>query len=101
MTLLHLCCSGCRAPRRKVTTMMPVSVPKVLVRPPGERQYEWMDLWESYVSRPAPAAAAAAPAAAPDAVAMLLPLMLPLPLPLVRPLPLLRCGPCCHEQHRA
>jgi ATP-dependent Clp protease protease subunit len=29
---------------------MAVSVPKVLVRPPGERQYEWMDLWESYVS---------------------------------------------------
>lgn len=31
--------------------MMPVSVPKVLVRPQGERQYEWMDLWESYVRR--------------------------------------------------
>jgi len=27
-----------------------VSVPKVLVRPPGQRQYEWVDLWESYVS---------------------------------------------------
>lgn len=28
--------------------MMPVSTPKVLVRPPGQRQYEWVDLWESY-----------------------------------------------------
>ncbi len=30
--------------------MMPVSTPKVLVRPPGERQMEWVDLWEAYVS---------------------------------------------------
>lgn len=30
--------------------MMPVSTPKVLVRPQGQRQYEWVDLWESYVS---------------------------------------------------
>jgi ATP-dependent Clp protease protease subunit len=37
-------------PRRKVTTMMPVSVPKVLMRPPGQRQSEWVDLWEAYVS---------------------------------------------------
>eukprot|EP00775_Hariotina_reticulata_P003425 gene3425-3697_t len=37
-------------PRRRLTTMMPVSTPKVLVRPQGQRQYEWMDLWESYVS---------------------------------------------------
>jgi len=35
-------------PRRKVTTMMPVSVPKVLMRPPGQRQSEWVDLWEAY-----------------------------------------------------
>lgn len=35
-------------PRRRVTTMMPVSVPKVLVRPQGQRQYEWVDLWEAY-----------------------------------------------------
>lgn len=28
--------------------MRAVSVPKVLVRPPGQRQYEWMDLWEAY-----------------------------------------------------
>jgi ATP-dependent Clp protease protease subunit len=28
--------------------MMPVSTPKVLVRPQGQRQYEWVDLWESY-----------------------------------------------------
>jgi hypothetical protein len=39
------------APKRKVTTMMPVSVPKVLVRPPGQKQMEWVDLWEAYVSR--------------------------------------------------
>ena len=38
-------------PSRKVTTMMPVSVPKVLVRPPGQRQSEWVDLWEAYVSQ--------------------------------------------------
>lgn len=31
--------------------MMPVSTPKVLVRPQGQRQYEWVDLWESYVSQ--------------------------------------------------
>ena len=37
-------------PTRKATTMMPVSVPKVLVRPPGQRQSEWVDLWEAYVS---------------------------------------------------
>ncbi|KAF8072412.1 CLPR2 [Scenedesmus sp. PABB004] len=36
------------APRRRVATMMPVSTPKVLVRPQGQRQYEWVDLWESY-----------------------------------------------------
>ena len=30
--------------------MMPVSTPKVLYRQPGQRQYEWVDLWESYVS---------------------------------------------------
>ncbi|KAG2435689.1 hypothetical protein HXX76_006889 [Chlamydomonas incerta] len=36
------------APKRKVTTMMPVSVPKVLCRPPGQRQSEWVDLWEAY-----------------------------------------------------
>ena len=40
-------------PSRKVTTMMPVSVPKVLVRPPGQRQSEWVDLWEAYVSHSA------------------------------------------------
>jgi len=28
--------------------MMPVSTPKVLYRQPGQRQYEWVDLWESY-----------------------------------------------------
>eukprot|EP00983_Pelagomonas_calceolata_P027068 850864-Pelagomonas_calceolata.AAC.3 len=39
-----------RAPKRKAATMMPVSTPKVLVRPPGERQMEWVDLWEAYVS---------------------------------------------------
>ncbi len=38
------------APKRKVTTMMPVSVPKVLCRPPGQKQSEWVDLWEAYVS---------------------------------------------------
>jgi hypothetical protein len=30
--------------------MMPVNTPKVLVRPQGQRQYEWVDLWEAYVS---------------------------------------------------
>ncbi|PNH01836.1 hypothetical protein TSOC_012242 [Tetrabaena socialis] len=39
------------APKRKVTTMMPVSVPKVLCRPPGQKQMEWVDLWEAYVIR--------------------------------------------------
>lgn len=38
-----------RAPKRKAATMMPVSTPKVLVRPPGERQMEWVDLWEAYI----------------------------------------------------
>ncbi len=38
------------APKKRATTMMPVSVPKVLVRPPGQRTSEWMDLWEAYVS---------------------------------------------------
>lgn len=38
------------APKRRAVTMMPVSTPKVLVRPQGQRQYEWVDLWESYVS---------------------------------------------------
>ncbi|GFH12345.1 ATP-dependent Clp protease proteolytic subunit [Haematococcus lacustris] len=28
--------------------MMPVNTPKVLVKPAGQRQYEWVDLWESY-----------------------------------------------------
>mmetsp|Transcript_17134 Transcript_17134/g.36988 ORF Transcript_17134/g.36988 Transcript_17134/m.36988 type:complete len:271 (+) Transcript_17134:28-840(+) len=36
------------APTRKTVTMMPVSVPKVLCRPPGQRQMEWVDLWEAY-----------------------------------------------------
>lgn len=27
-----------------------VQVPKVLCRPPGQRQMEWVDLWEAYVS---------------------------------------------------
>lgn len=35
-------------PTKRATTMMPVSVPKVLVRPQGQRQYEWVDLWEAY-----------------------------------------------------
>lgn len=35
-------------PTRKAATMMPVNVPKVLVRPPGQRQSEWVDLWEAY-----------------------------------------------------
>ena len=37
-------------PRRRAVTMMAVNVPRVLVRPPGQRQYEWVDLWEAYVS---------------------------------------------------
>jgi hypothetical protein len=41
---------GSSGPRRRAVTMMPVSTPKVLVRPVGQRQYEWVDLWESYVS---------------------------------------------------
>ncbi|KAL6755088.1 non-catalytic subunit of chloroplast ClpP complex [Haematococcus lacustris] len=36
------------APRRRAATMMPVNTPKVLVKPAGQRQYEWVDLWESY-----------------------------------------------------
>ncbi len=44
-------CRRSGAPRRKVATMMPVSVPKVLCRPPGQKQMEWVDLWEAYVSR--------------------------------------------------
>ncbi|KAG2501644.1 hypothetical protein HYH03_000148 [Edaphochlamys debaryana] len=28
--------------------MMPVSVPKVLCKPPGQKQMEWVDLWEAY-----------------------------------------------------
>ncbi|WIA08088.1 hypothetical protein OEZ85_007551 [Tetradesmus obliquus] len=39
---------GSSGPRRRAVTMMPVSTPKVLVRPVGQRQYEWVDLWESY-----------------------------------------------------
>jgi hypothetical protein len=39
-----------QAPVRKAATMMPVSVPKVLIRPPGQRTSEWVDLWEAYVS---------------------------------------------------
>lgn len=34
--------------RRRNARTAAVSVPKVLVRPPGEKQYEWVDLWESY-----------------------------------------------------
>lgn len=30
--------------------MMPVAAPKVLMRPPGQRQFEWVDMWEAYVS---------------------------------------------------
>lgn len=41
---------GSSGPKRRAVTMMPVSTPKVLVRPQGQRQYEWVDLWESYVS---------------------------------------------------
>lgn len=36
------------APKRRAVTMMPVNAPKVLVRPQGQRQYEWVDLWEAY-----------------------------------------------------
>ncbi len=51
--LLPACCvcsRGSSGPTRRQVTMMPVSTPKVLVRPQGQRQYEWVDLWESYVS---------------------------------------------------
>lgn len=44
------CSRGSSGPKRRQVTMMPVSTPKVLVRPQGQRQYEWVDLWESYVS---------------------------------------------------
>lgn len=30
--------------------MRAVNTPKVLYRHPGQKQYEWVDLWESYVS---------------------------------------------------
>jgi hypothetical protein len=51
LLLLMISCSrGSSGPRRRAVTMMPVSTPKVLVRPVGQRQYEWVDLWESYVS---------------------------------------------------
>lgn len=43
-------CRRSSGPRRRAVTMMPVSTPKVLYRAPGQRQYEWVDLWESYVS---------------------------------------------------
>lgn len=39
---------GSSAPKRRAVTMMPVATPKVLVRPKGSRQFEWMDLWEAY-----------------------------------------------------
>jgi len=41
---------GGSGPKRRVATMMPVAAPKVLVRPPGQRQFEWVDMWEAYVS---------------------------------------------------
>ena len=43
---------GGSGPRRRVATMMPVAAPKVLMRPPGQRQFEWVDMWEAYVSGP-------------------------------------------------
>ncbi|KAI8468852.1 MAG: Clp protease-domain-containing protein [Monoraphidium minutum] len=39
---------GGSGPRRRVATMMPVAAPKVLMRPPGQRQFEWVDMWEAY-----------------------------------------------------
>lgn len=33
-----------------ITLHSSVCVPQVAVRPPGQRQYEWVDLWEAYVS---------------------------------------------------
>lgn len=37
------------SPRQRADTRLcAVSVPKVLCRPPGERQYEWVDMWEAY-----------------------------------------------------
>eukprot|EP00798_Chlamydomonas_sp_ICE-L_P016476 gene16476-22698_t len=42
------CARRSSAPKRRDVTMMPVSVPRVLVRPPGQRQSEWVDLWEAY-----------------------------------------------------
>jgi hypothetical protein len=50
LKLSMFCSRGSSGPRRRAVTMMPVSTPKVLVRPVGQRQYEWVDLWESYVS---------------------------------------------------
>jgi hypothetical protein len=41
---------GSSGPRRRATTMMAVAAPKVLMRPPGERQFQWVDMWEAYVS---------------------------------------------------
>ncbi|GBF94594.1 ATP-dependent Clp protease proteolytic subunit [Raphidocelis subcapitata] len=39
---------GGSGPKRRVATMMPVAAPKVLMRPPGQRQFEWVDMWEAY-----------------------------------------------------
>lgn len=50
-TRRHLPPSSTRAARRLTPRMMPVSTPKVLVRPVGQRQYEWVDLWDAYAQQ--------------------------------------------------
>merc|ERR1711966_79194 len=33
------------APKRSVTTMMPIGVPRVPYKTPGENSWQWVDIW--------------------------------------------------------
>ena len=43
-------CRHSCGPRRQVTRMMPVSVPKVPYRTPKEGTWQWVDIWNCLVS---------------------------------------------------
>ena len=45
------CSSGGGGPRRQVTRMMPIGVPRVPYRTPKEGSWQWVDIWNCLVRR--------------------------------------------------
>ena len=83
-------CRRSSGPRRQVTRMMPIGVPRVPYRTPREGGWQWVDIWNCLVRRPALSAVRVQVAAAPASHAG----WAPYRLTLAGPAHILR-GLCC------